>query len=419
MDRVILPYGESKIEIPVEADAAPCEYPGPLADIPAYIEKALLEPQKSAPLPDLIPPSGPVAVLVSDLTRGRTAAVMLLELLRFLEERGAGPDRVTVFIAGGMHRGQSAAEIEAQLGTETVSRYRIIQHDARDGDSLLDAGTTSYGTRCLFNREVASSSLVIGVGGVSFHYFAGFGGGRKLILPGISGEETIVANHRRSLREDPGEGLSQGCAPGMLDGNPVHADMLEGASLMPAPVFMVCGVPGAGGEPAFVSAGGMDAAHRLAAEKMLEHFSLPVGSRRRVVIASAGGHPKDINLLQSHKAIRHASRAVEDGGLLLVAASCAEGIGSESLEDAFIRGRAEVPAVVRERYTLNSQAAMSIHEITGRIEVRLFTELDPGTCSRYGFGTWDPAGTSGSLKGMARKDVLVIPDSGSFLPFKK
>jgi nickel-dependent lactate racemase len=263
---------------------------------------------------------------------------------------------------------------------------------------------------------VAASGLVIGVGGVSFHYFAGFGGGRKLILPGISGEETIIANHRRSLREDPGEGLTMGCAPGALDGNPVHEDMLEGASLMPAPVFMVCGVPGAGGEPAFVSAGGMDAAHRLAAEKMLKHFSLPVGRRRRVVIASAGGHPKDINLLQSHKAIRHASRAVEDGGLLLVAASCAEGIGSDSLEETFARGRDMVPAAVRERYTLNAQAAMSIHEITGRIEVRLCTELAPETCSRYGFGTWMTEETPAMLDGIHHEDILVIPDSGSFLP---
>jgi nickel-dependent lactate racemase len=409
MDQIILPYGDSKISVPFTGEVSACAFPEPLSDIFSSVEQALDEPAGCGPLSDLIPSSGRVAVLVSDLTRGRTAAAILVPALEYLERHGAGPERTTIYIASGMHRGQSPAEIEAQLGESVAGRYRIVQHDARECSSLVEAGTTSFGTCCLFNREVSESALVVGVCAVSFHYFAGFGGGRKLILPGISGEETIMANHRRSLREDPAEGLSPGCEPGVLDGNPVHQDMIEGASFIQAPVFMVCAVAGAGGEPAFVSAGDMDRAHRIAASKLRELYTLHPGRRSGIVIASAGGSPKDLNLLQAHKAIRHASLAVEDGGLLLMAAACGEGIGSDSLEEDFSGGREEVPLRVSRRYTLNSQASMSIYQITGRIEVRLLSRLTAGILEKFGFGSWKTGEVPSG-------EILVISDSSSFLP---
>ncbi len=416
MDPIILPYGDSKIPVPFTGEISACAFPEPLPDISSSVEQALDEPAGCGPLSDLIPGSERVAVLVSDLTRGRTAAAILVPALEYLERNGAGPERTTIYIASGMHRGQSAAEIEDQLGASVAGRYRIVQHDARDRSSLVEAGTTSSGTRCLFNRDVARSGLVVGAGAVSFHYFAGYGGGRKLILPGISGEETIMANHRLSLRADPAEGLSHGCKPGLLDGNPVHEDMIEGASLMAAPVFMVCAVVGAGGEPAFVSAGDMDLSHRIAAAKLRKAYALSPGRRRRVVVASAGGSPGDINLLQAHKAIRHASLAVADGGLLLMAAACSEGVGSDSLEEDFSGGRESVLSRVSERYTLNSQASMSIHEITGRIEVRLLSEFPDGALEKFGFGSWNAEDTLSLLKGIPEREILAVPHAASFLP---
>ncbi len=408
------------IEVPLPMGPVPetagRAFPDPLHHTSLSVKQALEEPEGCGPLSDLIPSSGRVAVLVSDLTRGKTAAAILVPALEYLERHGAGYERTTIYIAGGMHRCQSTAEIETQLGAAVAGRYSIIRHDARDASSLVEVGTTSFGTRCLFNREVVESALVVGVGAVSFHYFAGFGGGRKLILPGISGEETILANHRRSLREDPAEGLSAGCETGVLNGNPVHEDMIEGASMLPAPVFMLCAVAGAGGEPVFISAGDIDAAHRIASEKLREEYTLPLDSSRRVVIASAGGLPKDINLLQAHKAIRHASLAVEDGGLLLMAAACPEGIGSESLEDDFLRGRDEVPSRVSRRYTLNSQAAMSIHGITGRIDVKVLSELPADSLGRFGFGSWRVEETASLLDGIPAGQMLTIPHAASFLP---
>jgi nickel-dependent lactate racemase len=423
MDPIILPYGDSTIEVPLPGGASPetagHAFPEPLPDISLSVDRALDEPAGCGPFSDMIPASGRVAVLVSDLTRGRTAAAILVPVLKYLERHGAGPDRTTIYIAGGMHRGRAAAEIEAQLGAVVAGRYGIVQHDARDASSLVEAGTTSSGTRCFFNREVTESALVVGAGALSFHYFAGFGGGRKLILPGISGEETIMTNHRRSLRDDPSEGLSDGCAPGVLDGNPVHEDMIEGASLLPAPVFMINAVAGSGGKPAFVCAGDIDVSHRIAAERLREEYAIFPGSRRRVVIASAGGSHRDINLLQAHKAIRHASLAVEDGGLLLMAAECGEGIGSGSLEEDFSGGRDGVPSRVSGRYTLNSQASISICEITGRIEVRLLSGLPADILEKFGFGSWKVGETVSLLEGIPEGDLLAIPHAVSFLPVIK
>lgn len=416
MDPIILPYGDSEIPVPFTGEVSACVFPAPLDDISGSVEQALDKPVGCSSLSDMIPVSGRIAVLVSDLTRGRTAAAILIPALEYLERHGAGPERTTIYIASGMHRGQSRTEIESQLGSSVADRYRIVQHDARDSSSLVETGTTSFGTRCLFNGEVTRSALVVGAGAVSFHYFAGFGGGRKLILPGISGKETIMANHRRSLREDPADGLSPGCEPGSLDGNPVHEDMIEGASLMPVPVFMICAVAGAGGDPSLVSAGDIDLSHRIAAEKLREQYTLYPGRRRRVVIAAAGGSPKDINLLQAHKAVRHASLAVEDGGLLLMAAACGEGIGSESLEDDFSDGREMVPSRIAGQYTLNSQASMSIHAITGRIEVRLLSELPEDILARYGFGSWKVEETLSLLEGVPAGEILAIPHAASFLP---
>lgn len=413
MDQIILPYGDSEISVPLTGgtslESADCTFPVPLPHTNQAVEIALEQPEGCAGLSGMIPGSGEVAVLVSDLTRGRTAAAVLVPVLEYLERHGAGPERTTVYIASGMHRGQSPVEIEAQLGKSVAGRYRIVQHDARDRSTLVDAGTTSFGTRCLFNRAVVEAGLVVGVSAVSFHYFAGFGGGRKLILPGISGEETIMANHRRSLKDDPAEGLSTGCGPGLLEGNPVHEDMLEGASLIPVPVFMICAVGGAGGDPAFITAGDLAAAHRTAASRLSELCTLHPGRRRRVVIASAGGSPKDINLLQAHKAVRHASLAVEDGGLLLMAAACDEGVGSDSLEEDFSNGREGVPARVAGRYTLNSQASMSLHEITGRIEVRLYSRLPDRILEKFGIGRWN-------IQEVLSGKALVISDAASFLP---
>lgn len=394
-------------------------YPAPLPDPERSLTEAIERPVGAPALRKIIPRSGSISVLISDLTRERGTGRMLTGLLGFLEAHGAGPDRVTVVAALGMHRGFRAGELEAHVGGDILGRWKVLEHDARDAASLLDVGTTPAGTPCLFNRAVAVSSLVIAFGTVSFHYFAGYGGGRKLILPGVAGEATIVANHRLSLGKDPGAGLSPGCRSGELDGNPVHEDMLAGARLIGARTFAVNSVGGASGSTVFVNAGELDASHRAACEFVSAHFRIPVDRLYRAVIVSAGGLPRDINLLQSHKALRHASIALEEGELLLGAAACPEGIGSDSYLAAFDGGRHAVADAVRKNYTLNSQTAISTRELTARFSIYLRSMLKDDLVARFGMCPWKPGYEEYLLEGIAGEDILVIEDASRFLPVKR
>ncbi len=391
-------------------------FPPALPDPDGAITRALSRPVGSPSLEALIPHAGKISVLISDVTRGSGLRTALESILAYLERAGAGPDRVEIVTAMGMHRGHSPGELDRHLGTDTVTRWNVTEHNARDAAAMVELGTTPSGTPCRFSKRVASSSLVVCLGTLSFHYFAGFGGGRKLILPGVAAAETIVTNHRLSLREDPGEGLAGGCEPGNLDGNPVHEDMLDGARLLPAPVFAVNTMYDARGALIFVNGGDLVESHRLACARFSALFMVPIDRRYAVVVVSAGGYPKDINLLQSHKAIRHASYALREGGTMLVAAACREGIGSASYGEAFSGGREAVPAKVRQRYTLNAQTAVSTFRLTGRFKIHIESMLPDEEVIRFGFTPWRTDRAAPLLSEQRADDILVIQNGAVFLP---
>ncbi|MBN1164270.1 MAG: nickel-dependent lactate racemase [Candidatus Krumholzibacteriota bacterium] len=418
--KISLPYdhGAFSLELP-GGDGIAVEgtrFPPPLEDIKDTLYHTLDNPVASPGLSELLPPRGRIAVLISDITRGGSSGEILLWLLRYLTGRGIDPRRIGIFLSLGMHRGHNPQELERHLGKDIVSSYLVREHDAGNEKDLVELGTTPGGTPCLLNRRVVESKLVIGIGTVSFHYFAGFGGGRKLILPGVAAEKTILANHRLSLQADPEDGLAAGCRPGNLEGNPVHEDMVAGARLLPAPVFMVNSFFDDRGRAVFINSGDMEQSHLEAANRFKRYFSIPLRKRYRVVIASAGGCPKDINLLQSHKAIRSASYAVEAGGRLFLCAACPEGIGSDSYREAFSRGKKKVLERIRKKYTLNSQTAVSTLELTGRMGIHLKSMLDERDVALFGFIPWKEA-SAGHVRGEVEdEDILVIHNASVFLP---
>ncbi|MCU0639234.1 MAG: nickel-dependent lactate racemase [Candidatus Krumholzibacteria bacterium] len=412
-----LPYGGTSfdLDLPCDVRVEGASHPPALADPGGALSSAIMAPVQSKPLPGLLQGTGRISVLISDISRGRASGAILELLLERLVDLGVDRKRIEIFLATGMHRGHTPEELAGYLGPGTISRYRIVEHDAING-SFVEAGVTSAGTTCLFNERVADSSLVIGLGTVSFHYFAGFGGGRKLILPGISSESTIIANHRLSLLEDAGDGLVEGCRPANIAGNPVHEDMLEGARLLPAPVFMLNTVFDRDGRLVFINAGDLDRSYRAAVDWYRGKYSFGITRPYKAVLASAGGAPKDINLLQSHKAVRHAAEAVDHGGVLMIAAACPEGIGSDSYDDAFREGRDAVPGRVSSKYTLNSQRAMSTYDLTGRLSIYMRSSLAESELARFGFCPWREDYTRYLIDGLRADEILVIRDAAAFLP---
>jgi nickel-dependent lactate racemase len=333
-----------------------------------------------------------------------------------METLGCGPDRVEIVMAKGMHRAMEQREIDDHVGREITARWKVLQHDARETDSLHRIGSTQAGTPCLFNARVLDSALMIVLGSVSFHYFAGFGGGRKLLLPGIAGEETILANHRLSLKADPGSGLSDGCRSGSLEGNPVHEDMLDAAGLVHTPLFCINVVADGNGQVVFVNAGNLETAHRQACRFLWDQCHVPIEHAYTVVISSAGGDPKDIDLVQGHKALRHASNALAPGGLMLMAVSCPDGIGSASYSQSFREGLERVPDVVRCGYTLNSQTALSTYELVRRFRISLMTRLGGDDLARLGFSSWRREETGTIIEKERPGEVLVIPNASNLMP---
>jgi nickel-dependent lactate racemase len=414
-----LPYDGTTLEFELEGRSnvgiAGERFPPSLADSEDELLRALGAPVRTKPLEEILPPEGAVSVLISDMTRGGAVRPVLSTILRFLEERGAGPERSDVFIATGAHRGLLRSELKEHLGEEIMSRWRVHQHNADNDDALIEVGTTPAGTTCIFNERVAGSRLVIVIGTISFHYFAGFGGGRKLILPGIAGRDSILSNHKLSLSKESTSELADGCASGNLEGNPVHEDMLAAAKLLEAPLFAVNVIPGRDDGISFVNAGEIEFSHIEACERYRELFTIDLERKYGAVIVSAGGSPKDVNLLQAHKALRHASTALEEGGVMLAALACAGGVGSDSLDMLFEKGRSRVPGRVRKGYTLNTQTAVSMYELTGRFSIYLRSMMKDSDISRFGFCPWKKDFTIPLLESYADEDILVMPNAPGFL----
>ncbi|MBN1885374.1 MAG: nickel-dependent lactate racemase [Candidatus Krumholzibacteriota bacterium] len=418
--RIDLPYGDGVFTVDLPGRdglrTAAGRSPAPVGDTAGALRRAVTDPVAGEALPSLVPGKGRISVLVADITRGAWVREVLRALLGVLEDAGAGPDRVDIVIAAGTHRMSDAGGLSRHLGPDVTGRWRTIEHDADDDEAMAEVGETAAGTVCRFRRSVAESALVVAIGGVTYHYFAGYGGARKLVLPGVAAGSTIVANHRLSLKKDPGEGIADGCRPGKLDGNPVHADMIEGARLLPASVFAVNVVTDETGRVAFLNAGELDLSHRAACRFLDEHFMIQLDRPCGAVIAAAGGWPRDINLLQAHKAMRNAASALDEGGVMLIAAACPEGIGSSSYREAFDDGRMVVPDRVRRRYTLNSQTALSTREITTRFSVYLHAGLDASEVSRFGMCPWEEGFAGFLLDGIPDEDILVLPNAAMFLP---
>lgn len=390
------------------------------ADPDELVRRALDRPLGAPPLETLARKArGPVAIAVPDATRAARADRVLPQLLRRLEDAGVGRERVTVLVATGIHRPATEAEQRAILGAEVAGSCRVMNHDAGDGGGFVTPGHSSAGTPIRVNRRFAEAGLKILVGAVGLHYFAGFTGGRKSVLPGLAHRETIFANHLKVL--GGGDGLRHpGVGPARLEGNPVHEEMDEAAALCGVD-FIVNTVLDDAGEVAAAFAGHWREAHRAACRQVRDRRTVAVDGRRPLVLASAGGHPKDINMIQSHKAMEYAVAALEEGGVLLLAAACPEGPGHPDFFPWFAHRR-DVSAMaqrLRENYVVYGQTALALTAKARRFRVGLVSEMPADTVSAMGLRPLDSLAqgldwAAGELP--AGTPAWVIPHAGSVLP---
>ena len=303
--------------------------PPPVVPAPASaIFQALAAPAEAPPLWQLAQGRRRVAIITSDSTRSVPCAALLDEVVPELTSAGVLFEDITVVVAVGAHRPATRVEMDAYLGA-WVDRLTIMNHDAFDPAALTNVGRTSDGNEVRINRTVAEADLRIAFGQVEPHEFAGFSGGPKSILAGVSGEESIKHNHSPRMLLDPR------ALPGITEGNPIWEEMLEAARAADVH-FIVNVVLTPELEIAGVVAGSLEAAHRLAIDLYRRTYSLELPAPGSAdIVVTTPGHPLDRNLYQCVKALVAVQHLVRPGGVVVLYGACDEGIGGDPFVEPF------------------------------------------------------------------------------------
>lgn len=345
----------------------------PMADVEKALDEGMRHPiGMSGAALDRFAPGQRVLIVVSDSFRYTGVEKLLPRLLSRLAERGIAEQDIAFLVATGTHRGPTPEEAAKILGSELYARFadRFITHDPFNKDELRLAGTTSRGTPVWLNRRFFEADRVIATGSVILHYFGGYGGGRKSIVPGCAGVESIAANHARNLHPTE-DALNPDVRIATLDGNPVAEDMLEAARFCPVD-FIINTVLNRGNAIAGLYVGELDAAHRKACEHARRLFAAPIQEQADLVLATAG---KAKNFIQSHKALFNAYQAMKPGGRMLFVARAEEGYGGNKFQQWLsLRTREAVIAELRRNAEINGQTALSTLEKAP--SAVMVTELD-------------------------------------------
>lgn len=274
-------------------------------------------PIGSLPLSEKVKPGDKVCLVTADITRAwNHVRDFMIHIVNELNAAGIPDEDIYIVFAQGTHRAHTEEENIECVGEEVAKRIRMYQHDCRDKDKLTYMGMTSRGTEVFIDTRVAAADKVILINAVSTHDMAGFGGGRKLILPGVAGWDTIQQNHCHALGDEIGSGLNPDSRVLKIEGNPVSEDMQEGCDMV-APCFLIHSLINADGEVSGMVGGDPYKAWRKGTEEIYRMQKVPMKQKTDVTIVSAGGYPKDTNLYQGTKCYTSAEMATKKGGIII------------------------------------------------------------------------------------------------------
>ena len=370
--QVDLAYGRTGLTITLEHEnvdvVEPVDLPG-VSESLAALRDGLRAPVGTRPLAELAEANDTVAIVFCDITRPAPNHLMLPAILAELPH--VPRENFVLINATGMHRPNTKAELCTMLGEDIVANYRIVNHDAKDASQLRYLGETSSGGPVWVNRHYLDASVKILTGFIEPHFFAGFSGGAKLILPGIAGADSVMHNHNAAMIGHPG------ATWGHLMDNPIHREQREAAALCPPDLSLNVTI-NKRKEITGVFAGEMIRAHEAGCEFARRSVMRPVAEPYDIVITTNSGYPLDLNLYQAVKGMSAAYQVVRQGGAIVIAAECSEGIGHAHFED-LLRER-ETPAALLE--LINSPGfsrfdqweAQILAQVLLKAEVHLYAE---------------------------------------------
>ena len=369
---VWLPYATTDVcaRIPTRSflgSIKPKEKPG-VSDPAEEIRRALREPIGSETLTNIVKPENKVAIVVDDATRPAPSYLMVPSILEELNIAGVKDEAITVIFGCGTHKAVTDEEAAKLLGETVLNRVKVISHDSKAQDMVYIGKTRKHGTEVYLNPAFTDADVKILTGDVCFHYYAGYGGGRKSVLPGVSGEQTIKHNHAMLLH--------QKAKTGILDGNPVHEDMVEAAKLAKVD-FILNVVTNGKGEIVKAFAGDLEQAFNEGVKIVDEMYRVPVDRKADIVIVSPGGHPSDVNLFQAYKGLDNALEVIKRGGVIILVAECPEGHGNQVFYDWMVKFKdaKAVEKAIKRNFVVGGHKAYYLMKALQKVQVILVSSM--------------------------------------------
>jgi len=353
---VWLPYGKTEVcaRIPTRnflGNIEPKEKQG-VADPRAEVERALKEPIGTGPLSKIVKSGDTVAIVVNDSTRVTPSYLMVPPLLDELNQAGVKDENITIIFGCGTHRAVSPDEMKKLVGEEVLERVKAVNHDHKADDLVYLGKTAKFGTKVYVNKIFA----------------AGYGGGRKSVLPAVSGAETIQSNHAMLL--------SPKARTGVLEGNPIHEDMMEAAKLAKVD-FILNIVINSKNEIVNAFAGNLEQAFYEGVKLVDKMYKVPIERRADIVLVSPGGHPLDLNLYQAYKGVDNALDAVKRGGVIVLLAECPEGHGHDVFYEwmANMSDVKEMEKKIKRRFRLGGHKAYYLMKAVQKAQIILASTM--------------------------------------------
>lgn len=385
------------------------------------INEAIENPIDKPCLSHILRKGEQTTIIVPDRTRKCNLKFCLPILIQQLKLAGIKKQDITIVIANGTHIAETESEKIDLLGKEIVSGLRVVNHNCKNEDDLVHLGETTRGIPVYINKNVVKAERLILISAVKPHYFAGYGGGPKLICPGCAGFDTIFQNHNLMI-DNKIPNLHPECRDGNTVGNPVTEDIWDATKFIQTD-FSLQLVLDNNDKIVAAYSGSLTESHNKACELASKLYLIPISNNYDLVISSCGGYPNDINFIQTHKTIQHAFNAVKENGVIIIAAACIQGIGSNSFEEWFqYKTLIQMHNAILENFKINSNTALSLKYKTEKSKIIFISEFEDSKVKKFGM---IPAHSLKNALQLAsrllpnRYNTALIPDGALAVPYFK
>jgi nickel-dependent lactate racemase len=375
------------------------------------IRHSINNPSNGMKLEEIVKSGDKVAIVIDDETRPLPSHLIISCLVNKLNQSGIEDDSITIIVGTGMHS-SSLEKMREIIGEEYLKRVNVVIHDCNSKD-LVYFGKTSFGTEVYINKFFATANVRIVTGDIDLHYFAGYGGGRKSVLPAISGIKTIQQNHKLLFNPK--------ARTGNLDGNIIHKDMEEAANLVGVN-FAVNVVLNPQKEVIQSFAGDMKQTFLQGVKLVDEIYKVHVGDRASIIIVSPGGHPYDIDLYQSYKGLDSVLTIVKDDGIIILVAECTQGYGNEVFYEWMVKYKTlvKLERELKRKFVLGAHKAYYFLKALQKVQIILVSAM-PNYYSTNIFKLQTAKSVNAALRAALKmkgkkSKILVVPHAATIFP---